>query len=100
MKFYTPKYNEEKIEELELALSKEVLKTRNFKHLSGVKKTNLEKSLVKNIGDLTFDATRHCISDKAIEIARQIFDEVKTKNFLEAIWSGNIVNKTEIMFIV
>ena len=30
MEFYTPKYNEEKIEELELALSKEVLKTKNF----------------------------------------------------------------------
>ena len=95
MEFYTPKYNEEKIEELELALSKEVIKTRNFIHLSGAKKTNREKFLLKNIGDLTFDATRHCISDKAIEIAKQIFDEVKTKNFLEAIWSGSVVNKTE-----
>ena len=36
-------------------------------------------------------------SIKVIKItsADEMFDEVKAKDFLEAIWSGNIVNKTE-----
>ncbi|MAC61665.1 MAG: glucose-6-phosphate isomerase [SAR116 cluster bacterium] len=95
MEFYTPKCNEKKIKDLELALSKEVLKIKSFNHLTGAKKTIREKFLLKNLGDLTFDASRHCISDKALEIAKKIFDEVKAKDFLEAIWNGNIVNKTE-----
>ena len=95
MEFYTPKYNEKKIKELELALSEEVLKTKSFIDLKESEKSARVKFLVKNLGDLTFDASRHCISDKAIEIAKKIFDEVKTKDFLEAIWSGKIVNKTE-----
>ena len=95
MEFYTPEYNEKKIKELELALSKEVLATKNFIDLSEIETSTREKFLVKNMGDLTFDASRHCISIQAIEIAKKIFDEVKAKEFLEAIWSGKVVNKTE-----
>ena len=95
MEFYTPKYNEKKIKELELALSKEVLKIKSLDHFTGTEKTTREKFLLKNLDDLTFDASRQCISVKALEIAKEIFYEVKAKDFLEAIWSGNIVNKTE-----
>ena len=72
MEFYTPKYNEKKIKDLELALSKEVLKIKSFNHLTGAEKTIREKFLLKNLGDLTFDASRHCISDKALEIAKKL----------------------------
>ena len=52
MELYTPKYNEKKIKELELALSEEVHKTKSFIDLTVSEKSAREKFLVKNM-DLT-----------------------------------------------
>ena len=95
METFAPKYNEDKIKELEILLSNEVLSLKDNLNFSDDELSFREKELVQNLDDLTFDASRHCIPSKSIGIVKKILTEVKANEFLEAIWSGKIVNNTE-----
>ena len=95
METFAPKYNEDKIKELEILLSNEVLSLKDNLNFSADELSFREKELVQNLDDLTFDASRHYIPSKSIGIVKKILTEVKANEFLEAIWSGKIVNNTE-----
>ena len=95
METFDPKYNEDKIKELEILLSNEVISLKDNLNFSADELSFREKELVQNLDDLTFDASRHCIPSKSIGIVKKILTEVKASEFLEAIWSGKIVNNTE-----
>ena len=84
----------EKINNILLSLSKEISSFSNLKNPS----INLKKRrefCIKELDDLTFDASRHNISIKTIELSKKLLQEMKTNQFLEAMWSGKVVNITE-----
>ena len=94
MNTFSPDYNENKINNILLSLSKEISSFSNLKNPS----INLKKRrefFIKELDDLTFDASRHNISIKTIELSKKLLQEMKTNQFLEAIWSGKVVNITE-----
>ena len=94
MNTFSPDYNENKINNILLSLSKEISSFSNLKNPS----INLKKRrefFIKELEDLTFDASRHNISIKTIELSKKLFQEMKTNQFLEAMWSGKVVNITE-----
>ena len=94
MNTFSPDYNENKINNILLSLSKEISSFSNLKNPS----INLKKRrefFIKELEDLTFDASRHNISIKTIELSKKLLQEMKTNQFLEAMWSGKVVNITE-----
>ena len=94
MNTYSPDFNENKINNILLSLSKEISSFSNLKNLS----INLKKRrefFIKELDDLTFDASRHNISIETIKLSKKLLQEMKTNQFLEAIWSGKVVNITE-----
>ena len=64
METFAPKYNEDKIKELEILLSNEVLSLKDNLNFSADELFFREKELIQNLDDLTFDASRHCIPSK------------------------------------
>ena len=94
MNTFSPDYNENKINKILLSLSKEISSFSNLKNPS----INLKKRrefFIKELDDLTFDASRHNISIETIKLSKKLLQEMKTNQFLEAIWSGKVVNITE-----
>ena len=73
METFAPKYNEDKIKELEILLSKEVLSLKENQNFSTDELSIRKKELVQSLGDLTFDASRHYIPTKSIEIVKNQF---------------------------
>ena len=59
METFAPKYNEDKIKELEILLSNEVLSLKDNPNFLVDELSFREKELVQNLDDLTFDASRH-----------------------------------------
>ena len=72
MNTFSPDYNENKINNILLSLSKEISSCSNLKNPS----INLKKRrefFIKELEDLTFDASRHNISLKQLNYQKNYF---------------------------
>ena len=71
MNTFSPDYNENKINNILLSLSKEISSFSNLKNPS----INLKKRrefFIKELEDLTFDASRHNISIETIKLSKKL----------------------------
>ena len=66
MNTFSPDYNKNKINNILLSLSKEISSFSNLKNPS-INQKKRREFLIKELNDLTFDASRHNISIKTIK---------------------------------
>ena len=91
MKSFFIDYDEKKIQEAEYALKENIINTNNI----DLKEADRPTFLIKQLNDITFDASRHQISLNTLKKAHSLAKLMGVNEWVEAIFNGEIVNKTE-----